>query len=120
MATREDLRPTQIQYQLLTATLAIGDAYPSAEAAPDGVTEALAHIQTAMNLLGEPDAPLDECRPDGFEPVTSTLGFVDVEEADPFEEVKLRVEDGDDGFTVGTAAADPGRYLLVHQRDPDA
>lgn len=64
---RSDLRPSQIQYQLLTAHLAIGDSYDSAEDAPDGVNEALEHIQTAMNLLGDSEKPLSEARPDSFE-----------------------------------------------------
>lgn len=43
----------QVQYQLLTAQLAIGSAYDSAEEAPDGVNDALHHIQNAMTQVGE-------------------------------------------------------------------
>lgn len=60
--SREDVRPSQIQYQLLTAKLSIGEAYDSAEDAPDAVNEALAHIQTAANLLSDPGVPLSEAR----------------------------------------------------------
>lgn len=62
--TREDVRPSQIQYQLLNAKLAIGNSFDSAEDAPDGVNEALAHITTAMNLLSDPDISLSDARPD--------------------------------------------------------
>ena len=62
--TREDVRPSQVQYQLLTAGLAIGNEFDGPEDAPDGVNEALEHIHTAMNLLSDPEMPLDEARPD--------------------------------------------------------
>lgn len=65
--SREDVRPSQIQYQLLTAQLAIGNEYDSAEDAPDGVNEAIEHIQTAMGLLSNPEMPLSEARPDTLE-----------------------------------------------------
>lgn len=47
------IRHSQIQYQLLTAKLAIGSSYDSADEAPDGVNEALEHIQNAMTILGD-------------------------------------------------------------------
>lgn len=47
------LRQSQIQYQLLTAQLAIGGSYDSADDAPEGVNDALEHIQNAMTQLGE-------------------------------------------------------------------
>lgn len=62
--SREDVRTPQIQYQLLTAALSAQDPFDSEEDAPTGVTDAIKHIQTAMNLLGEADASLDECQPE--------------------------------------------------------
>lgn len=61
--TREDVRPSQIQYQLLTARLAIANPFDSTDDAPDDVVEGLKHIRTAMNLVAEPDASLSDCRP---------------------------------------------------------
>ena len=65
--SREDVRPSQIKYQLLSAQLSIGNAYDSSSEAPDDVNEALVHIQTAMNLLSDPDISLREARPDPAE-----------------------------------------------------
>jgi len=62
--SREDVRPDQIQYQLLTAQLAIGQAYDGPEEAPEGVNEALDHITTAMNLLGDDEISVSEAEPD--------------------------------------------------------
>jgi hypothetical protein len=60
---REAVRPAQIQYQLLTAQLAIGDEWEGPEDAPEGVVEGLEHIQTAANLFNE--SSLSDARPRG-------------------------------------------------------
>ncbi|WP_135823022.1 hypothetical protein [Halostella litorea] len=62
--SREDLRPSQIQYQLLSALLSIGNAYDSAADAPGEVNEALEHVETAMHLLADDSVTLSEARPD--------------------------------------------------------
>lgn len=69
--TREDLRPAQIQYQLMTAMLSLGEEWDSAEDAPLHVPVALEHIETAMNLLSDPEATVSEAQPSDPEwPVT--------------------------------------------------
>lgn len=65
--SREDVRPSQVQYQLMTAQLALGSEWDSAEEAPDGVNQAIGHIKTAAELISNPEKPLSECYPEGFE-----------------------------------------------------
>lgn len=65
-STRSDLRPSQIQYQLLTAKLAISDAFDSTDDAPEGVNDALARITTAMNLLSDEQMSVSEAEPDSL------------------------------------------------------
>jgi hypothetical protein len=60
--TRADVRPSQVQYQLLTAMLSIGDSYDSATEAPDGVNEALGHMKVATKLLNNPEMPLGDAK----------------------------------------------------------
>ena len=63
MTTRSDVRPSQINYQLLRAMLVLGEAWDSAEEAPLEATVALEHIQTAMNLVSNPEQSVDEAQP---------------------------------------------------------
>lgn len=105
--SREDVRPSQIQYQLLTAQLAIGSEWEGPEDAPDGVNEALEHIQTAMSLVSNPGMPLDEARPDAIEftgPSEETIhsemdedDWQDVAESE-FVDVASGIIPGDQGF----------------------
>lgn len=60
---REDVRPDQVQYQLLQAQLAIGKQWDSAEDAPLHIPAALEHVQTAQNLLADPDITVSEAQP---------------------------------------------------------
>lgn len=60
---RDQLRPSQIQYQLLTAMLELGEEWDSAEEAPLHVNVALEHIQTAMNLLSDPEVSVSDAQP---------------------------------------------------------
>lgn len=60
---REDLRPDQIQYQLVSAMMEIGEEYETAEDAPLHVLKALEHIETAGNLLQDPEITVREANP---------------------------------------------------------
>lgn len=59
----EGLEEMQIQYQLLTARLSIGDSYESADEAPEGVNDALRHIAIASKLVAGDS--LKEARSEG-------------------------------------------------------
>lgn len=45
--------------------------------------------------------------------------YVDINEDDPFESVSLSVVEDDTSLRVGTIDAEPGRYVLVREREQE-